>query len=1398
MAAFGNIEAYDATSEQWSHYIERLEFFFIANDIENDDKKKAVMLSVCGAETYKLFRSLCAPGNPTGKTYPQLKNLMKQHLSPTPNIIAERFAFNTRNRNPSESVSKYVAELRRLSQDCQYGDSINDMLRDRLVCGINDLSIQRKLLSEGSALTLDNALRIALSIEAAAQQSAAMQLQISNDKRADGTTVHRVFTTPGSKRQESCFRCGNKHNPSSCPFKEKNCFSCRNKGHTARMCSRKPRSYSTSGGSHEQHQVEAEQDINEESSVHAPSYPEKPEEENAAEMYNIYRCAVQREKPILVKVDINRIPTEMEVDTGASVTVIGESMFQRMFENHRPKLENTNIKLRTYTGEFIKAKGVAEVQVRYEDQSASLPLVVTAGEGPMLFGRNWLKKIRLNWPQLLSVMEVNRVSENAELSKVLEKFDPVFDKGIGTMANIKVHIELKEDARPKFYKARPVPYALKQQIETELERLVNEGIYEPVTYSQWAAPIVPVVKEDGSVRICGDYKVKVNPAAKCDNYPVPKTEDLLATLNGGQKFTKLDLSQAYQQLVLDQESQECLTINTHKGLYKPTRLQFGVHSAAGIFQREMEKRLSHVPFTTVRVDDILISGRNDDEHLKNLTEVLQILSVNGLRLKRKKCVFMAPEVTYLGFRINREGVSPVDEKIKPILEAPAPQNVTQLKSFLGMLNYYHRHIPNMAEVLEPLHCLLRKNSSWKWSEQQDRAFQKTKELLTSSALLVHYDPNKPILLSCDASPYGLGAVLAHRMPDGSERPVGYASRTLSAAERNYSQIEKEGLAIIYAVKKFHQYLYGRQFIIYSDHKPLLGLLGESSPIPSMTAARIQRWALLLSSYNYVLQYQRGAANANADGMSRLPRRALETEVSKVSNDIMMVNLCKAPVTSVQVKAYTRRDPVMSRVVDFVLNGWPEEFCASEELRPYATRANELAVENGCLLWGSRVVIPSSLRETVLIELHQVHLGTSRMKSLARGYCWWPSMDAEIEQCVKACTDCSNSQNNPSLAPLHPWENTTKPWARLHVDYAGPFLGKMFLIVVDSFSKWIDAYPVTTASSILTIERLRSSFAIHGLPEILVSDNGSCFTSQEFKDFMKMNGIHHVTSAPYHPASNGAAERAVQTFKSTLKKLVKNSKDSIETQVNRFLFSYRNTPHTNTGVSPAEILLKRLPKTRMSLLRPDMEKSTMKYKENMIADRGGSKLRELKVGQSVIARNYTGGQKWLYGVVSERTGPVSYKIKIDGGFIRRHIDQIRLHQSLSINPATDLPNFESPVELAIPAHENPVIPQIEQGTQQPLSLERSSSIPESLERSSSIPSHTETANYEQESVRPTVQKSPVQLPTTGSSSPVRITTTDVNSSPKFTKAQESAPASGVSSRPVRSRRAPRYLKDYVTK
>ena len=325
-----------------------------------------------------------------------------------------------------------------------------------------------------------------------------------------------------------------------------------------------------------------------------------------------------------------------------------------------------------------------------------------------------------------------------------------------------------------------MPFALNERIEKDFERLVKEDIYEPIQYSKRAAPTVPILKDDGTVRICGDYKQTINQASLCDKYPVPKTEDLFATLNSGENFSKLDLSHAYQQLLLSPESRPLLTVNTHKGLFQPKRLQFGIHSASGIFQREMEKRLE--TFVKVRSDDILMSGRNDVEHLENLKSVLSVLKSDGLRLKFRKCVFLQPEVTYLGFRISKDSVLPLPEKVEIIKNAQVPKNVTESKSFLGFINYYYRHLQNFSSFLEPLHCLLRKETPWKWTEKENNSFNKAKELQSSANLLVHYDTKKPLILSSDTSPYGLGAVLSHIMEDGSERPIIFSSRTLSKAQ----------------------------------------------------------------------------------------------------------------------------------------------------------------------------------------------------------------------------------------------------------------------------------------------------------------------------------------------------------------------------------------------------------------------------------------------------------------------------------------------------------------------------------------------------------------------------------------------------------------------------------------
>ena len=371
----------------------------------------------------------------------------------------------------------------------------------------------------------------------------------------------------------------------------------------------------------------------------------------------------------------------------------------------------------------------------------------------------------------------------------------------------------------------------------------------------------------------------------------------------------------------------------------------------------MENLLQGIPHVVVRVDDILVSSKDDPDHLANLEMVLSRLSTAGLKLRLAKCLFMQPEVTYCGYVINGDSIQPVAAKVDAIKNAPEPRDVSQLCAFLGMLNYYHRFIPDAATVLEPLHQLLRKGTNWQWLEEQQIAFEKAKELLQSAELLVHFDPKKELILASDASDYGVGAVLSHKMEDGSERPVGYVSRSLNDAERNYSTLEKEALAIIFGVKKFHQFLYGHSFTIKTDHKPLEGLLNEKKGIPTQAAPRIQRWALTLAGYEYKISYKAGQTNGNADALSRLPLPVMPNAVPLPGETILLMEHMEGtPVHSGQIKEWTKRDPVLSQVLRFTLQGWPTTN-SSVELNPFFSKKTELSVEDGCVLWGARVVVP---------------------------------------------------------------------------------------------------------------------------------------------------------------------------------------------------------------------------------------------------------------------------------------------------------------------------------------------------------------------------------------------------------------------------------------------------------
>ena len=368
--------------------------------------------------------------------------------------------------------------------------------------------------------------------------------------------------------------------------------------------------------------------------------------------------------------------------------------------------------------------------------------------------------------------------------------------------------------------------------------------------------------------MCGIYKVTVNQALRVDQYPLPKPSDLFASRTGGRKFSKLDLTSAYQQVPLDEALAKLVTVNTHQGLYEYTRLPFGVASAPAVFQRIMDTLLQGIPHVICYLDNILVTGLSDGEHLSNLREVLQRLQQHGVQWSKEKCAFFKGSVEYLGHHIDSKGIHTSPKKVKAVLEAPSPRNVQQLRSFLGLLNYYDKFLPNLSSLLHPLYQLLWAGEIWVWPKACEKSFQTAKLQLVSAPVLAHYNPEMPIVLAADASTYGIGAVISHRLEDDSEHPV---SRTLSDSEKNYSQVEKEALALVFSICKFHKYLYGRHFTLIPDHKPLTTILGAKQGIPSLAAARMQRWALLLSAYSYDISFRPTAAHSNADGLSRLPQ-----------------------------------------------------------------------------------------------------------------------------------------------------------------------------------------------------------------------------------------------------------------------------------------------------------------------------------------------------------------------------------------------------------------------------------------------------------------------------------------------------------------------------------------------
>ena len=409
---------------------------------------------------------------------------------------------------------------------------------------------------------------------------------------------------------------------------------------------------------------------------------------------------------------------------------------------------------------------------------------------------------------------------------------------------------------------------------------------------------------------------------------------------------------------------------------------------------------------------------------------------------------------------------------------------------------------------------------------------------------------------------------------GSERPVANMSKTLTAAERNYSQIHKEALSIIYGLKKFHQYLYGRPFILVTDHKPLTALFGPKKGTPLLAANRPAQWALWLNQFDYTIEYRKTADHSNADALCRLPsgddinfNREESGEDMDIVCAIKVLSLQIQPVDANILRQESQKDPVISTVMRYVREGWPSKNIeTNDKVNKFRKLSDSLSTCHGCLNHGSRVVIPQSLQSKVLDLLHLGHFGMERMNQLARTAVYWPGIDAAIEMASRRCDSCGEHQNKPSKPPVHPWMLPEKPWSRLHLDHAINFMGKDWLVITDAYSKYPCIHPTSSTSTRATLDLLEEDFAHFGFPHTLVTDNAPTFTSEEFQHWCKERGITHLTGAPYHPATNGTAEHLVQTFKQALRKSSLPPKRALQ----EFLMQYRRTP-TSCGFSPSELL-----------------------------------------------------------------------------------------------------------------------------------------------------------------------------------------------------------------------------------